>query len=209
MYQKKRYLQNAILLFADMISILISYIAAIAFWIGLIKGNNIFGLSDSIGKLGVVLVSFLVVIVVFNGNKNFIKRKIHEEFLYSIKINIIFFATYAVVLFIGNMFDEASRGVYMCTGIINIIVMFFMHIVVRYYLIKIYKKSKKNTQMFIITTAERSGKIMSEMKRNLEWVNRISGMAIIDSEMVGSVIDNVPVAATKEDMVFAEFIRNL
>ena len=55
--------------------------------------------------------------------------------------------------------------------------------------------------MFIITTAERSEHIMSEMKRNLEWVNRISGMAIIDSEMVGQVIDNVPVAATRDDMV--------
>ena len=201
MYQKKQYLQNSILLFADMLSIFISYVAAIAFWIGLVKGTNIFGLSEGVGRLGMVLVSFIMVIVIFNGNKNFIKRKIYEELLYCIKINVIFAAAYAVVLFIGNMFDEASRGGYVCTVVINVLVMFFMHIVVRYYLIKIYKKSRKNTQMFIITTAERSEHIMSEMKRNLEWVNRISGMAIIDSEMVGQVIDNVPVAATRDDMV--------
>lgn len=201
MYQKKQHLQNSILLFADMISIVISYIAANWFWIGLIKGTNILKLSEGVGRLGMVLVSFVMVIVIFNGNKNFIKRKIYEEFFYCAKINIIFAAAYAVVLFIGNMFDDASRGVYVCTVVFNVLIMFSMHVVVRYYLIKIYKKSKKNTQMFVITTAERSEHIMSEMKRNLEWVNRISGMAIIDCEMVGKVIDNVPVAATKEDVV--------
>ena len=75
MYQKKQYLQNSILLFADMLSIFISYVAAIAFWIGLVKGTNIFGLSEGVGRLGMVLVSFIMVIVIFNGNKNFIKRR--------------------------------------------------------------------------------------------------------------------------------------
>ena len=103
MYQKKQHLQNSILLFADMISIVISYVVANWFWIGLIKGTNILKLSEGVGRLGMVLASFVMVIVIFNGNKNFIKRKIYEEFFYCAKINIIFAATYAVVLFIGNM----------------------------------------------------------------------------------------------------------
>ncbi len=205
MYQKKQYIQNTILFLTDVIAVLVSYAAASFFWIGLIKKMNFLSHTGPLNGLGMVLISYVAVNIIFNGNGDFIKRKIYEEFFYCIKINLIFAATYAALLFISGVLNEASRGVYVFTLLLNVLVMFFLHLVVRYYLIKIYKKNRKNSQMFIITTLERTEHIMQEMKRNIEWANRISGMAVVDKEMSGSVIDNVPVAATRENMV--EYIK--
>lgn len=201
MNQKKQYTQNVILLLSDMIAVACSYLATNFFWIGLIKGYNVLQQRKNINQFGIVLIAFVVINLIFSGNKKFIRRKIFEEFLQCIKINILFAASYAIMLFIGDSFDDASRGVYVCTVIFNIFIMFALRIIIRIYLVKIYKNQKKTDHLFIITTSDYAEEVISNMKRNIEWANRISGMAIMDKDMVGSIIHNISVVAVKENVL--------
>ena len=175
MYQKKQYIQNVILLFTDMLAVICSYFMAAFFWTGFIRKLDVMEFAETKERFGMVLIAFAVVYMVFNTNRKFIERKIFEEFVQCIKLNILFAAAYAIMLFIGDSFDTASRGVYICTVVFNIFLMFFFRILVRIYLVKIYKNHKKTSQLFIITTSGNIENVIDNMKRNVEWTNRISG----------------------------------
>lgn len=201
MEQKKQYTQNVISLLSDMIAVACSYFAANWVWMDLVKGYNVLQQSKTFNQFGIVLIAFAVINLIFSGNKKFIRRKIYEEFLQCIKINILFAASYAIMLFIGDSFDDASRGVYICTVVINTIVMFAFRMLIRIYLVKIYKNQKKTDHLFIITTSDYTEEVIDNMKRNIEWANKISGMAIMDKDMVGSIVHNIPVVAVKENVL--------
>ena len=201
MEQKKQYTQNVILLLSDMIAVACSYFVANWFWLDFVKGNNALQQSKTINQFGIVLIAFAVINIIFSGNKKFIKRKKYEEFLLCIKINILFAASYAIMLFIGDSFDDASRGVYIFTLVFNTIIMFAFRMLIRIYLVKIYKNQKKTDHLFIITTSDYTEEVIDNMKRNIEWANKISGMAIMDKDMVGSIVHNIPVVAVKENVL--------
>lgn len=148
MYQKKQYIQNVILLFTDMLAVICSYFMAAFFWTGFIRKLDVMEFAETKERFGMVLIAFAVVYMVFNTNRKFIERKIFEEFVQCIKLNILFAAAYAIMLFVGDSFDTASRGVYICTVVFNIFLMFFFRILVRIYLVKIYKNHKKTSQLF-------------------------------------------------------------
>ena len=183
MYQKKQYIQNVILLFTDMLAVICSYFMAAFFWTGFIRKLDVMEFAETKERFGMVLIAFAVVYMVFNTNRKFIERKIFEEFVQCIKLNILFAAAYAIMLFVGDSFDTASRGVYICTVVFNIFLMFFFRILVRIYLVKIYKNHKKTSQLFIITTSGNIENVIDNMKRNVEWTNRISGMAVMDKKI--------------------------
>ena len=201
MYQKKQYIQNVILLFTDMLAVICSYFMAAFFWTGFIRKLDVMEFAETKERFGMVLIAFAVVYMVFNTNRKFIERKIFEEFVQCIKLNILFAAAYAIMLFVGDSFDTASRGVYICTVVFNIFLMFFFRILVRIYLVKIYKNHKKTSQLFIITTSGNIENVIDNMKRNVEWTNRISGMAVMDKNLTGRVYHNIPVVAGCDDVL--------
>lgn len=89
MYQKKQYIQNVILLFTDMLAVICSYFMAAFFWTGFIRKLDVMKFAETKERFGMVLIAFAVVYMVFNTNRKFIERKIFEEFVQCIKLNIL------------------------------------------------------------------------------------------------------------------------
>ena len=97
--------------------------------------------------------------------------------------------------------SDISRGVYTVMFFVNIALTYIVHRMVKTYLIKYYKNSRSNAQMFVVTTFDRAEKVIREMDNSSVWGNKISSMAIIDRNMVGEHIDGIEVTATFNDMV--------
>lgn len=196
---------NLILYIIDFISVILSYVLATFLWLGVIKDSAYVAKERIINEIGLVLFSFLVVIFLFNMNRDFLKRSKLEEFLYTIKINIIFFAVASVIMFIGNNKNTVSRGAYGFAVIFNTLFMFVFHIIFKAYLTKVYAKKKKNTQMFIITTEDRAENTLSRFINNPNWLNKIHSVAIIDAGRIGDKICGIPVVADAYSMV--DYVR--
>lgn len=196
---------NLILYLLDFISISISYVLATFLWLGVIKGYAFVAKERIMNEIGLVLFSFLIVIFLFNMNKDFFKRSSLEEFLYTVKINFMFFALATVFMFIGNNKNTTSRGAYGFAVIFNTIFMLVFHLIYKAYLTKVYAKKKKNTQMFIITTEDRAENTLNRFINNPNWLNRIHSVAIIDANKIGKKICGVPVVADAYSMV--DFVR--
>lgn len=205
MYQNRENIKNLILYLVDLVSVFVSYFVANCIWLGLVKGYHILHRAELLDALGIVLFSFAIVVFIFNVNRDFFKRNTYEEFMYCLKINLIFAAVYAVLLFVKGNSDLASRGVFVITPILNIGVMHAAHYAVKYYLTRVYSKKKKNVQFFLVTTKERAVYAVEQLKKNESWVSRIYGICIVDDNMTGQKIDGIPVRADND--TFIDYIR--
>lgn len=116
-------IHNFILIVLDFISLAISYFLATYLWLSVIRKNSEIIKSRIVNEIGLVFFSFLVVIFIFNMNRDFLKRSKVEEFLYTIKINLIFLAVASVAMFIGNS-KETSRGAYLIAVAFNAVFMY-------------------------------------------------------------------------------------
>ena len=200
-----RTIHNFILYVMDFFCVSVSYVLASFLWLGAVKGQTYVAKERIMNEIGLVLFSFLIVIFLFNMNRDFLKRSKFEELLYCTKINIMFFAVATVFMFIGNNKGTTSRGAYGFAVIFNTLFMFIFHIVFKNYLINIYSKKKRNTQVFIITTEDRAEKTLNRFLDNPNWLNRIYAVAIIDREQTGGEICGIPVVANAYNMV--DYVR--
>lgn len=206
MYQNKENTKNILLYIIDLIGAFVAYFIANCIWLGLVKGYRILERKELFNELGITLASFIIVILIFNVNRDFLRRSRAEELLYSLKINLIFAAVYAVLLFIRGDTDYVSRGVYVCTVAFDALLMFTTHCIFKYYLTKVYSRKKKNVQMFLITTAERAKNAITQLQENSQWISKIYGMAVVDADMTGEEILGVPVTSGYADMV--KFVKD-
>ncbi len=201
MYQNRENFKNILLYFTDIVMVFISYVFANLIWLGAIKNLSIVTRADLFENLGIMLFSFVFVLFIFNVNKDFFKRGTFEELLYCSKINLIFASVYAIILFVKGDMATPSRGVYVFTIIFNILLMFVSHLVIKYYLKKVYRNKKKNTQMYIITTKARAEMAIRQLQEDGAWLKRIFGLAIIDEDMVGERILDIPVTSNFDTMI--------
>lgn len=201
MYQNRENFKSILLYLTDIIMVFISYVLANLIWLGAVKQLPIMTRSDLFENLGIMLFSFVLVIFIFNVNRDFFKRGNFEEFLYCLKINLIFASVYAIILFVKGDMRTPSRGVYVVTVVLNILFMFISHLIIKVYLMKIYRNKKRNTQMYVITTKSRAEGAIRQLQSDSNWLNRIFGLAIIDEDMVGQEILGVPVTSGYDTMV--------
>ena len=201
MYQNRENVKNILLYFVDIIMVFISYVLGNLIWLEGIKRISVLNRADLFENLGIVLFFFFFLIFIFNNNRDFFKRVVVEELLYCFKINVIFASFYAIVLFIKGDMEITSRGVYVVTVLLNVLFMLVSHLVIKFYLIRIYQYKKKNIQMFVITTKDRAEGAVRRLQADSTWMKRIYGMAIIDDIMIGEEILGIPIKADFNSMV--------
>ncbi len=200
MHQNREKTQDLMIFAVDALSVLVSYILATYLWVVLYRGQLQYSRDTMLDNMGIFLFSFLATILFFNVNKEFFKRGPFTEFLHCLKMNLLFAAVVSVLIVIKGSFGTISRGVLVCTVLINIALMCISHILLRRYMINLYN-DKKKVRIFLVTTVDRANRVLASMHRNSEWYSNVTGIAIIDDNLKGTEICNVPVVAGFKDMM--------
>lgn len=197
MNQAKDRLQNLMLYVLDIVSLIVSYILSGVIWAVLYKrlGSALGIINILENEIGTLFISYVVVILFFNMNKDFIKRGRFEELKYAFKMNFLFMAIFGVLLFLMGDRSSIPRGIYLLTPFINIILMFILHLLLKLYLLKVRKRGKKSNKMFIITTGDRAESVIREIRNNHSWRYSIDGIILVDGGMRGEEIDDIPIVA--------------
>lgn len=206
MEQSKEKLTNILLFLVDIISLLISYVLAGLLWLVIYKGMDDINSGNLLGfKMGALILTYGFIIIFFNANGNLFKRDRFTEFFYIVKINIMFASLFSVTLFAKGTANIFSRGVYFLTIILNIVIMYILHLVAKYYLTRIRIKSKRIDRILVITYSDRAENITGRLKKRQDYNNRIDGLVILDKDMTGGKIDKYHVRANRENML--EYVR--
>lgn len=65
---------------------------------------------------------------------------------------------------------------------------FGMHIIIKYYLLHVYRNKRANNQVFLVTTAERVEEVIADADHSGDWIHRLASIAIIDENQIGNGI---------------------
>jgi exopolysaccharide biosynthesis polyprenyl glycosylphosphotransferase len=203
MEQSKDKIKNILLYLVDVASLFISYILAGWLWLVIYKGlEEEYIVSDKLGiEVGAMIISYAFIILFFNANQNFFKRDKLNELFNVIKTNIMFASLFVVILFVKRSADAFSRGVYFLTIFLNIVIMYVLHLLIKYYLTKVRIKSKRIDRMLIVTYSDRVEDIIKRVKKHSEYNRNIDGIVILDKDMAGETLLDYLVVANRDNII--------
>lgn len=201
MYQAREKIQDVILLLLDMVCFTFSYFGGGYIWLVCYRNVSVADMRLELTEsFGIVLVVYLLVMLFSDIEAGFIRRSIYRDMWAAIKASVVLIFVTALTIFLQHNNAEASRGVYFCIAIINLVLFFVAHVVVKYYLLKIYRNKRATNQVFLVTTSDRVKDIMTEADNSRDWAHRLASIAIIDENQVGKWYEGVPVVATYDNM---------
>lgn len=201
MYQSRERIQEVILLLADMACFIASYFGGGYLWLVEFRNVSVADMKmELLDSFGIVLVVYMLVMLFSNIEKNFIRRSIYRDLWAACEASVVLVFVTAMTIFLQHTNAEASRGVYFCIAAVNMALFFVIHVVIKYYLLKVYRNKRANNQVFLVTTSDRVEDIMAEADNSRDWSHRLASIAIIDDNQVGKWYEGVPVVATYDNM---------
>lgn len=145
----------------------------------------------------ITLIAF-VSLIFFNGFKNVLKRGYYREFLSSVEhvtIVVVFTTLYLFAIQDGLTYSRFMVGL---MAMLYIVTTYFCRVIYKHILLVI-GVSKKSKSLLVVTTESLTESIVANVAKAYNNRYRISGLVIIDKDMVGEVIAGVKVVAHKKN----------
>jgi exopolysaccharide biosynthesis polyprenyl glycosylphosphotransferase len=199
MYQKRKAMENFLILIVDVLAIWISI--GIAFGI---RYGMLYGRYDHIDQLWqIILISLLYgfMNLLSDFDRHFFRRGYFEEFIVVIRNQTIFSVLWVLTLFLIHRSGDLSRLVFGYFIIINTILTFSFRIIFKKFMIKVYKTSKYSSRLLIVTTSEQIETIIETLIGYNEWNRILIGVVLIDKSQIGEAICGLPVVADRESLL--------
>ena len=201
MYQTREKIQSIILLLADLICFAVSYFGGGYLWLVGYRNVSVANMKiELMESFGIVMVVYMLVMLFSDIDNRFIDRSVFQELWAAIKASVVLVCVTALTIFLQHNNAEASRGVYFCIALVNMCLYFGMHIIIKYYLLHVYRNKRANNQVFLVTTAERVEEVIADADHSGDWIHRLASIAIIDENQIGKWYHGVPVVATYDNM---------
>jgi exopolysaccharide biosynthesis polyprenyl glycosylphosphotransferase len=199
MYQKRKAMENFLVLIVDILAIWISIGIAFGIRYGMLYGKN-----DHIDQLWqIMLVSLLYGLMNLHSdfNRHFFRRGYFDEFVAVIRNQALFSILWILILFLVHRSGDLSRLVFGYFTMINTILTFSFRIIFKQFMIKVYKTSKYSSCLLIVTTSEQIEMIIETLIGYNEWNRILVGVVLIDKSLVGEAVCGLPVVADRNSLL--------
>ncbi len=148
----------------------------------------------------------LIVIFIFESYKNVLKRGYYKEFALSVKQAVMFVLVCSLYLITIQDGDDYSRiTLFMTSGIYGVLT-YVVRILWKRYL-ESRMKNGGDSSLIIVTTSSIAEEIVKNVKEHNYEMQQINGVIIVDKDMVGEVIEDIPVISDEEHA--AEILRQI
>ena len=199
MNRKKIIVESYLLLFADLLSITVSYIIAILIRYG--KFSRV--MEPEIHFL--VYICFLLFCTIYSflldWNRDFIKRGNFVEFMAVLKFNIFMALAVASFLFMIRRGEAFSRSVWGYFAVLDMLIVWCVRLFMKK-ILRMYFTSQTNVvKIMVIAKDAVLHKTVSRLKQNLDIEYEIVALACADADRKGVVIDGVKVTADRDNML--------
>lgn len=199
MYQKKKAMENFLILIIDILAVWISI--GIAFGI---RYGMLFGRYNHIDQLWqIILISLLYGLInsLADFNRHFFRRGYFEELVAIIRNQAVFSISWVVILFLIHRSGELSRLVFGYFIIINVILTFVFRTIFKQFMTKVYKASKYSSRLLIVTTSNLVESIVENLVEYNEWNRILVGMILTDKSQAGEAICGLPIVADVDSLL--------
>lgn len=83
---------------------------------------------------------------------------------------------------------------------LNILITYLARLYFKILLLAVYKKSGWSSKLMIITTSDQVKEVLREIRKENDWRYQVTYITILDRQLVGEVIDGIPVKADISSM---------
>lgn len=195
MYQKRKAMENLLILAVDILAIWGSSGIAFGLRYGMLYGR--LNHTDQLWQITLISLLYGLINFLFDFNRHFFRRGYFEEFISVIRNQIIFSVLWVLTLFLIHRSSELSRLVFGYFAIINSILTFGFRVVFKQFMVKVYKTSKYSSRMLIVTTSEQIETIMESLIRYNDWNHILIGCVLTNKSKVGETICGLPIVADR------------
>lgn len=178
----------------DIVCLIISFVAASYIWIDLYLGRFILW-----GNNYAFLAAYLIVALLFNSSKYFLERANVEELMSVVKTTILVAAVAVVLLFFTKNASEFSRGAFLITCILQVVLDYFARAKLKKYLKR--KNSEWMPKMLLIAEKKEAEQVIHTLNDGTYMNPSVDQVILLDVDEVGGTICGVPIVANKKDMI--------
>lgn len=181
---------------------LLSFIIAFL-WAYNIRHESVnFVKTDLYGEtLFILLTICITVSIVTEINKNILRRGYYDEFISVVKHCVVVILITIAYLFIVINDGAYSRTVMILMGIIYICINYIAKCLWKKYLLTYGTTMLEEKSLIIVTNQNLMERIAENLRNNNYAGYVVSGIVVIDADMVGEVIEGVAVTANKDTVI--------
>lgn len=200
MYKKsnKGWLKHLDFMIIDTICLQISFILAYFLRQG-IHGTYVIPLYQNMFLL-LFLIQFLITFTL-ESFKNVLKRGLYKEFLETFKHCSLIILAAVFYFFLTQTGEQYSRLILLLTGTFYAIFSFLARILWKKHLISCGISGKGKRSLLLITCHDMVSDVLENLNTHNYGEYQISGVVIVDVDMVGQRIDGIPVVANEENVL--------
>lgn len=205
MYQKRKAIENLLILVIDILIVWIS--TGIAFGL---RYSILYGKDNHIDQLWqILLISLMYGLMNLLGNFNhhFFRRDYYQEFVSILRSQLIFSVLWILTLFLLHRSGDLSRLVFGYFTVINICLVFVARLIFKQFMLKIYKTSKYSSRLLLVTTTGQIEPIIQNLMGYNEWNRILVGVTLTDQSRIGDIACGLPIVADC-DTLLEYVVRN-
>lgn len=195
-----------VLLFADILCLLFSYLLALYLRFHAVRS------IDEPQLHWTVFLGIVVYVLLYHSaveyNRNFTRRGYYVEFMAITKRNVIMAACIGLILFAVKEAENYSRLVFGYFVVIDEIVTYGAHLVIKKYLRRRLRKERNMTKIMVITDEAHLETLMEKFLKQAELSWDITSIAVMDREQiteeeayVSEDGKQIPVIANRESLL--------
>lgn len=199
MYQKRKNLENTLILLLDVATVLLS--SAVAFWL---RFHRFWGVSTHGDQnWQIVYLCLLVVLtdIFLDLNHHFFERGKLVELFAVIRQAVIYSLSWIALMYVMHSTDRLSRLVFGYFIVFNTLLTYVVHICFKEYMTHIFKYSRYSNRLLLLTTSDRAEAILGNLEEQNEWNRVLSGIVLLDRRAAGEKINGYPVVADSENVM--------
>lgn len=199
MYQKRKNLENTLILLLDVATVLLS--SAVAFWL---RFHRFWGVSTHGDQnWQIVYLCLLVVLtdIFLDLNHHFFERGKLVELFAVIRQAVIYSLSWIALMYVMHSTDQLSRLVFGYFIVFNTLLTYVFHICFKEYMTHVFKYSRYSNRLLLLTTSDRAEAILGNLEEQNEWNRVLSGIVLLDRGAAGEKINGYPVVADSENVM--------
>lgn len=149
----------------------------------------------------IMVMSYLISTLFFTGTKHYINYGFFKEVYNTVKIHFNIVVISLVYLFVKKVSSDYSRLNFTIYVLIDIILMITVHRVMKHMVTKLFRNTTYCEKVLFITEKEMVQTAVEKIKETNNWDFRIDGIAIIDADMIGGMVDDIPVVGGRDNFL--------
>ena len=200
MYQKRRAIENVLVLALDLCAMVISFVIAVFLRYGTWQWTRAEGNQSQ--QITIMVILYIALHVVTNYYSNFFRRKNAEELVSVLKEEAVFYILLLVVYFLIHATNILSRMMTAYLVVLQTVLTFLFRVCFKRYMITRYRQGRFSNRLILITKTGEAAKLIRRLKASADWTSQLCGVILLDEDSARKKsIASVPVVAGRADLL--------